>query len=183
LRWPQGQRTCAVVIDRALSPMAAANITSGQSMAARQTPQMASVYDREYTDFERANMCKRSTARAAASNTRRATASTARPCSSRRGQKTRTGYQAIAPPDPLNNSYSLTGTWIPEKYFTYRSVQIFKILFQGFYSPKSHSPHGTACVTQLSWLLHFHPTQMCRVEIMCTSGGTIPEKHLRGASP
>jgi len=42
---------------------------------------------------------------------------------------------------------------------------------------------GTAYITQFSWLLHFHPTQMCWVEIMCTSGGTIPKKHLGGASP
>jgi len=38
--------------------MAAAGILVGQSMAARQTPQMASFYDREYTDFERANFVK-----------------------------------------------------------------------------------------------------------------------------
>jgi len=40
---------------------------------------------------------------------------------------------------------------------------------------------GTAYITQLSWLLHFHPTQMCWVQIMCTSGCTIPKRHLGGA--
>jgi len=39
----------------------------------------------------------------------------------------------------MNDLYSLTGKYIPRKYFTYRSVQIFKILFQGFYTPKSDS--------------------------------------------
>jgi len=42
---------------------------------------------------------------------------------------------------------------------------------------------GTAYITQLSWLLHFHSTQMCRVEIMCTSGRTIPKRYLSRASP
>ena len=65
------------------------------------------------------------------------------------------------PPDPMNDLYSLTGKEIPVRT---RSC-------------------GSAYITQLSWLLHFHPTQMCRVEIICTSGGTIPKRHLGGASP
>jgi len=36
---------------------------------------------------------------------------------------------------------SLTGLCISQKYFTYRSVHIFKILFQGFYAPESDPPH------------------------------------------
>jgi len=33
------------------------------------------------------------------------------------------------------------GKQIPKNYFTYRPIQIFKILFQGSYTPKSDSPH------------------------------------------
>jgi len=32
-------------------------------------------------------------------------------------------------PDPIYHVFSLTGKYIPENYFTYRPVQIFKILF------------------------------------------------------
>jgi len=48
---------------------------------------------------------------------------------------------ALIPPDPINHICSLTGKWILKNYFTYRSVQIFKILFQGFNSPESDPPH------------------------------------------
>jgi len=40
-----------------------------------------------------------------------------------------TRYIYVYPPDPINHSCSLTGKQIPENYVTYRSVQIFKILF------------------------------------------------------
>jgi len=36
------------------------------------------------------------------------------------------------PPDPINHVYSLPGKYMSQKYFTYPSVQIFKILFRGF---------------------------------------------------
>ena len=36
------------------------------------------------------------------------------------------------PPDPINHVCSLAGKWICEKYFTYRSVQILKIMFPRF---------------------------------------------------
>jgi len=45
------------------------------------------------------------------------------------------------PPDPINHLCSLAGKYISENHLTYRSVQIFKILFQGFYFPESDPPH------------------------------------------
>ena len=45
------------------------------------------------------------------------------------------------PPDPINHLCSLTGEQISQQHFTYRSVQILKILFQIFYSPESDPPH------------------------------------------
>jgi len=42
-----------------------------------------------------------------------------------------------SPPDPINHVYSLPGKYMSQMYFTYPSVQIFKILFRGFYSQKS----------------------------------------------
>ena len=36
------------------------------------------------------------------------------------------------PPDPISHVCSLTGKWIGGKYFTYHSVQIFKIMFWRF---------------------------------------------------
>jgi len=50
-------------------------------------------------------------------------------------------FRIIRPPDPLNDLYSLTRKQIPEKYFTYRSVQTFKILLERFYTTISDSPH------------------------------------------
>ena len=35
-------------------------------------------------------------------------------------------------PDPINHVYSLPGKYISKRYFTYRSIQIFKIMFRGF---------------------------------------------------
>ena len=45
------------------------------------------------------------------------------------------------PLDPINYLCSITGNQISKKYFTYRLIQIFKILFRGSYSQKSDSPH------------------------------------------
>jgi len=41
-------------------------------------------------------------------------------------------YTSWYPPDPINHVYSLPGEYISEEYFTYRSIQIFKIMFRGF---------------------------------------------------
>jgi len=46
-----------------------------------------------------------------------------------------------SPPDPTIYLCSLTGMSISQKHFTYRSVQIFKMLFQGLYTPGSDLPH------------------------------------------
>ena len=59
------------------------------------------------------------------------------------------------PPDPINHLCSRTGKQIAENYFTYRSEQIFKILFQGFYSPKSDPPHKI----MRYWI--YYSTQLC----------------------
>jgi len=89
----------------------------------------------------------------------------------------------------MNNLSSLTGKSISEKYFTYRSVQIFKIMFRGFYFPNSNSSHKIMrycfyySTWQHSWLLHFRPTEICRMEDMCTSWVPVPQRHLGGASP
>ena len=42
---------------------------------------------------------------------------------------------------------------------------------------------STSVISQHSWLLHFHPTEICRAEIMCTSGVPVPKRHFGGASP
>jgi len=36
------------------------------------------------------------------------------------------------PPNPINHVYSLPDKYISKKYFTYRLIQIFKIMFWGF---------------------------------------------------
>ena len=48
---------------------------------------------------------------------------------------------SVCSPDPNNHLCSLTGKYISEKYFTYRSVQIFEILLEAFYSPESDTRH------------------------------------------
>ena len=57
--------------------------------------------------------------------------------------RTRRRAHLRTPPDPLAiiDSCSLTGVCISEKHFTYRSLQIFKILFQGFHAAGSDPPH------------------------------------------
>jgi len=80
------------------------------------------------------------------------------------------------PPDPINHVYSLPGKYMSQKYFTSPSVQIFKILFRGFYFQKSNKnlilrtrPCGTAFIHQHSWLLHFRQAEICLVEMICTA--------------
>jgi len=77
-----------------------------------------------------------------------------------------------------------------QKYFTYPLVQIFKILFRGFYSPKSNKnlilrtrPSNTAFITQHSWLLHFRQAEICLVEMICSTVVPASKGHLGGASP
>jgi len=50
-------------------------------------------------------------------------------------------HRMPCPPDAIKYLCSLTGVFISQKYFTHRSVQIFKMLFQGFYAPGSDLPH------------------------------------------
>ena len=100
------------------------------------------------------------------------------------------------PPDPINHVYSLPGKQISNFFFTYPSIQIFKILFRGFFSQKSIEnlilrtrSYGTALITQHSWLLHFRQAEICLVEMICTK--VVPtvvvvpasKGHLGGASP
>jgi len=82
------------------------------------------------------------------------------------------------------------GKYRSQNYFTYPSVQIFKILFRGFYSQKSNKnlilrtrPCGTAFITQHSWLLHFRQAEICLVEMICTTVVPALKGHLEGASP
>ena len=107
-------------------------------------------------------------------------------------------YMYTCPPDPVNNvlqcvamccsvlQCSLPGKCISEKCFTCRSVQYLKscsyvfILKNLIHRTRSYD---TAFITQLSWLLHFYPTKLCRVEIICTSGVPVPKRHLGGANP
>lgn len=55
--------------------------------------------------------------------------------------------QSRRPPDPIKNVYSLPGKYLSMKYFTYTSVQIFKIIVRELYSKKIHKksdpPHKT----------------------------------------
>ena len=59
-----------------------------------------------------------------------------------------------SPPDPIYHLCSLTGNWISQNYFTYRSIQIFKILSRGFYSQKSDSPH------KIMWYCVYYSTNL-----------------------
>jgi len=75
-------------------------------------------------------------------------------------------------------------------YFTYRLVQIFEILFRGFYFQKSNKnlilrtrSRGTAFITQYSWLLHFRQAEICLAEMICTTVVPASKGHLGGASP
>jgi len=81
-------------------------------------------------------------------------------------------------------------TRFQKKYFTYRSIQKFKILFRGFFPQKSNEnlilltrSCGTALITQHSWLLHFRQAEICLVEMICTTVVPAPKGHLGGVSP
>jgi len=90
------------------------------------------------------------------------------------------------PPDPIKKVCSLTGKSIADKYVTYCSVQISKMLFRRFYSPESDPPHKILrywfCYsTQFAFL--FPPDQNGRVEMFCTIEVPAPKGHLGGTSP
>ena len=71
----------------------------------------------------------------------------------------------VIPPDPINYLCSLTGVCISQKHFTYRSVQIFQMLFQGFYAQDlilRTRLCGTDLINQSGWHFHFHRTKMVR---------------------
>jgi len=87
-------------------------------------------------------------------------------------------------PDPINHWCSRTGKQISGKYFTYRSVQTFEILFQGLYSPGSDPPHKM----MRYWLYYstllscwFPPDQYDQAEIFCTSEVPVPRGQIGGA--
>jgi len=78
-----------------------------------------------------------------------------------------------SPPDPINHLCSLTGKSISENHFTYRSVQILKIRFQGFHCPGSDPPHKIMRYwfyysTQLGFW--FPPDHTGLVEMICIGG-------------
>jgi len=90
------------------------------------------------------------------------------------------------PPDPINNLCSLTGVCISQKIFSYLSVQIFKILFQGFYAPGSDPPHKIMRYWfYFSTLLSrwFPPDQNGQAEIFCTRLVLAPKGQIGGAGP
>jgi len=96
------------------------------------------------------------------------------------------GAHSATPPDPINDLCSLTAKYISSKYFTYHSVQIFKILFQGFYSSESDPPHKI----MLYWFYYsaqlafsFPPDQNGRLEMFCTTKVPAPKGQLGGTSP
>ena len=90
------------------------------------------------------------------------------------------------PPDPIHHVCSLAGKYIPENYFTYRPLQIFKILFRRFYSPESDPPHKIMCYdvyysTQLSFL--FPPDRISQVEMICIGGVPVSKRRFGGGGP
>ena len=58
-----------------------------------------------------------------------------------RDMQTRLKYMEKRPRYTINYSCSLTGVCISHNYFTCRSVQIFKMLFQGSNAPESDPPN------------------------------------------
>jgi len=106
------------------------------------------------------------------------------------------GSVITSPPDPINHVCSLTGKWISEKCFTYRSVQIFKIIFWRFLFSRIWSSAqdyvlrlcarlcATRFITQPSCVLDFHlPNRICQLEMICIGGVPISKRHFGGAGP
>ena len=77
-----------------------------------------------------------------------------------------------------------TDEHISGKYFTYRSVQIFKILFEDFIlrnlilCTRSYCT-GSGFIAQPSWLLHFVPTKMVVRKMFCTTLVDLSRKFFR----
>ena len=89
------------------------------------------------------------------------------------------------PPDPINHVCSLTGRWISKNHFTYRSVQIFKILFQGFILQNlilRTRLCGTGFITQPSCVFDFRFTEICQAEMICIGGVPVLKRYFSGAS-
>ena len=42
---------------------------------------------------------------------------------------------------------------------------------------------GTSLITQFSWVFHFHLTEICQLEMFCTTVVTAQKGHLGGCSP
>ena len=88
------------------------------------------------------------------------------------------------PPDPINHVCSLTGKYIPQKCFTYRSVQIFKIMFRRFLFSRiwSSAQDHAVLVLLLNLLVFSFPTdRICQVEMICIGG--VPLKNSFSAGP
>jgi len=90
------------------------------------------------------------------------------------------------PPDPINHLRSLTGKYISENHFTYRSVQYLKscsgdFVFQNLILRTKLC--GTGFITQHSCVLDFCLTEICQAEMICI--GVVPglKRHFGGAGP
>jgi len=90
------------------------------------------------------------------------------------------------PPGSINYVCSLTGVCISQKYFTYRSVQILNILFQGFEAAGSDPPHKSMRYWFYSSTLlsrWFPPDQKGQVEMFCSRLVPAPKGQIDGAGP
>jgi len=88
------------------------------------------------------------------------------------------------PPDPINHVCSLTGKYIPKRCFTYRSVQIFKIMFRRFLFSRiwSSAQDHMVLVLLLNLLVFSFPTdRICQMEMICIGG--VPLKNSFSAGP
>ena len=95
-------------------------------------------------------------------------------------------YVTMYPPDPINHLCSLTGKQISEKYFTYRSVQMFKILFWRFYSPESDPLHKIMrywFYYSIQLGLSFPSDHDGQVEMFCNTVVPAPKGHFGGGQP
>ena len=77
------------------------------------------------------------------------------------------------PPDPINHLCSLTGKWISENHFTYRSVQYLKSCSGDFILQNlilRTRLCGTGFITQHSCVFDFRLTEICQAEMICMGG-------------
>jgi len=104
------------------------------------------------------------------------------------------------PPDPINYLCSLTGVCISQKYFTSRWVQIFQILFQGWFYAKSCSKDFTLqdlilrtrlcgtgfisrCISQRCWIVDFYLNKMVRRKFFVPGLYQLRKGKLAGMAP